>query len=56
MLIFSNLIKSIEYLSNCHDYHEKWLNIEKDLLVLDGNKNCPDDLPTEWVQSIKKFI
>jgi deoxyadenosine/deoxycytidine kinase len=47
---------SIQYLSNCHNYHEKWLNNEKELLVLDGNKNCPDDLPREWVQSIKLFI
>jgi deoxyadenosine/deoxycytidine kinase len=47
---------SIEYLSNCHHYHEKWLNNEKELLVLDGNENYQDDLPTHWVQSIKKFI
>jgi deoxyadenosine/deoxycytidine kinase len=47
---------SIEYLSNCHHYHEKWLNNEKELLVLDGNENYQDDLPRHWVQSIKKFI
>jgi deoxyguanosine kinase len=47
---------SIEYLSNCHHYHEKWLNNEKELLVLDGNENYQDDLPTHWVQSIKKII
>jgi deoxyadenosine/deoxycytidine kinase len=47
---------SILYLSNCHNYHENWLNNEKNVLVLDGNKNYSSEIPIEWIESIKKII
>ena len=52
----------LEYLSSCHEYHENWINglsekkFNPKILVLDGNINYHDNLPTEWVKSINLFI
>ncbi len=48
----------LEYLTKCHNYHEKWLNEEKDILFIDGTidkKDNTDEYKT-IIQNIKKFI
>jgi deoxyadenosine/deoxycytidine kinase len=50
----------LEYLKNCHEYHENWLQQEKANMVLtlnaDDNKN--EDLSdyNKWISTICKFI
>jgi deoxyadenosine/deoxycytidine kinase len=54
----------LEYLKNCHEYHENMLNkslvdcVCDDQLVLDGNVNIYEnmDVLSEWILSIEKFI
>jgi deoxyadenosine/deoxycytidine kinase len=48
-----------EYLSSCHNYHEKMIDAQNktDILVLDGNENIFDDnILHKWIDSILKFI
>jgi len=47
----------IEYLKLCNDYHEKWLNNEKDILFIDANSNKKqiNDYETD-ILNIKKYI
>ena len=51
----------IDYLENCHRYHNRWLapflnQFKKILvLVLDANGDIADNLP-EWLSEIEKFI
>ena len=50
----------LEYLQNCHDYHEKWLlvdNIEP-LLILDANTDMKanKDILVQWMHDIDGFI
>ena len=51
----------LEYLENCHNYHENWLNgilSSQKMLVLDANydiKTNPHVL-SEWVEKIECFI
>jgi deoxyguanosine kinase len=53
-------IISLEYLQNCHKYHEDWLMIEnkKPLLLLDANVDVKNDTNTlqKWIQLIDGFI
>jgi deoxyadenosine/deoxycytidine kinase len=47
----------LTYLQNCHNYHENWLNNEDlPVLTLDGNNDFLDDLPNEWLPTIRLFI
>lgn len=51
----------LEYLVNCHKYHEEWIIESKNenipVLVLDGNTNKDDPSQyKEWVESISTFI
>jgi len=51
----------IEYLTNCHKYHENMINIEneseKKILVLDGNNNVYEsEIFEDWTRQIKEFI
>lgn len=49
----------IEYLVQCHKYHEEWLKNEKyDQLTLDGNVNIYENPETlsDWIMQIKEFI
>lgn len=46
----------IEYLINCHKYHENWLNNKENILILDGNENYSDKLPEKWISLINSFI
>ena len=34
---------SLSYLNKCHQYHEKWLSNEKNILILDGNSDFEND-------------
>lgn len=50
----------LEYLQNCHDYHEEWLfkkNTEP-LLVLDANINMKENsaIMTPWLRDIDAFM
>ena len=42
----------IEYLTDCHDYHEQWINSEPSVLVLDG---CLEQTE-RWINEISNFI
>ena len=48
----------IQYLEKCHIYHENWLINEKNILILDGNKEHDDkgELINEWKREIFAFI
>jgi deoxyadenosine/deoxycytidine kinase len=51
----------LEYLQNCHHYHENMMDIErkegKEILILDGNNNVYDDnVLNDWFKQISKFI
>ena len=47
----------LEYLKECNDYHDNWLNNEKNIKILDGNIDMKDDeLSKKWLNSIKNFI
>lgn len=47
----------LEYLQNCHKYHEDWLNNESlPVLKLDGNNDFIDKLPDTWLETINIFV
>jgi deoxyguanosine kinase len=51
----------LEYLSNCHKYHENMIEIErnnaKEILVLDGNNNVYEsDVFEDWSEKIQCFM
>ena len=46
----------LEYLENCHKYHDAWLlNTQSPLLQLDANTDISENL-VKWVQEINNFI
>ena len=51
---------SLEYLQNCHHYHEEWLLKENQqpLLVLDANVDVTKDraIVADWLNQIEQFI
>jgi len=50
----------LEYLTECHDYHEQWINCfpRSNVLVLNGNQdiNKQPTVMTAWNIQIKQFI
>lgn len=51
----------LEYLSNCHKYHENMIKIErkndKEILVLDGNNNVyENEVFEDWTEKIQSFM
>ena len=51
----------LEYLQNCHKYHEEWLlnkNIKSPLLTLDANSDITTNpsIFDEWLKQINRFI
>ena len=47
----------LEYLQNCHKYHEDWLNNESlPVLKLDGDNDFIDKLPDTWLETINIFV
>jgi|688.fasta_scaffold469753_2 deoxyadenosine/deoxycytidine kinase len=51
----------LEYLQNCHKYHENWLldkNIKSPLLTLDANTDITNnpDVFDSWLKQINRFI
>ena len=50
----------LEYLQNCHEYHEEWLlkKNQNPLLILDANVDTKNDASalTSWMHSIEAFI
>lgn len=48
----------LEYLAKCHDYHEKWLSTEKNIITLDGNQDIYEnpEIVNEWINQIYNFI
>ena len=47
----------LEYLQNCHKYHEDWLSNESlPVLKLDGNNDFIDKLPDTWLKTINVFV
>ena len=50
---------SIEYLTQCHDYHEYWLqNVNENILRIDGNINIIENKAAlnNLIENINKFI
>jgi deoxyadenosine/deoxycytidine kinase len=46
----------IEYLENCHKYHDEWLlNSPSPLLQLDANTDISENL-TKWIEDINNFM
>jgi len=48
----------LEYLKNCHKYHEEWLSDKDNKLVLDGNTDFDFNVSeyNDWIETIKKYI
>jgi deoxyadenosine/deoxycytidine kinase len=47
----------IDYIKKCHNYHESWLNNEKNICILDGNLNNTDPNNfIKWITDINEFI
>ena len=49
----------IEYLKQCHHYHEKWINTNNecmDVLTLDGDKSISPTIKKDNIKMIKDFI
>lgn len=51
----------LDYLQNCHHYHENMMDIErkdgKEILILDGNDNVYDkNVLNDWFKQISQFI
>lgn len=49
-------IIQMQYLNDCHMYHEDWLKRCNNVLKIDGNLNLDDDVVNKWVQTIDNFI
>ena len=52
---------SLDYLKKCHNYHEKWLNLENsyDKLVIDANidtRNNNKHVREQWIKDIDSWI
>jgi deoxyadenosine/deoxycytidine kinase len=50
---------SLEYLKNCHDYHEEMIkNINHQILIIDGNKDIELDtnIIDIWIDRINNFL
>jgi len=49
---------SLNYLKKCHNYHEKWLKTQKNILILNGNedKDYKEDLFDIWMNKINTFL
>ena len=45
----------LNYLEKCHEYHEKWLQNNKKLII-DGNLDNNDANQKDWIQQIENFI
>ena len=48
---------NIEYLSQCHTYHESWLknsNISSDVITIDANEN--EDKMNQWLSVVQSII
>lgn len=50
----------LEYLANCHEYHERWISSfpDSNVIVLDGNQDIrknPEVL-NEWEREIRNFV
>jgi deoxyadenosine/deoxycytidine kinase len=47
----------IEYSVKCHNYHENWINNSScDTLILDGNAEFINKLPSDWNDKIISFM
>lgn len=46
---------SINYIKDCHNYHEKWINNLPLFCLLDGNNNI-NKVFNKWVNKIDKYI
>ena len=46
----------LEYLAKCHEYHEKWLNGEKDILFIDATIDKKEEEYKKNIKQITKFI
>ena len=50
----------LEYLKNCHSYHENWMNTlpTNQILVIDGNIDANENTqqPQLWVNAVENFI
>ena len=48
----------IEYLKQCHEYHENWINNNADclnILTLDGNKEMSNEVKKQNIKKIKEY-
>jgi len=48
----------LDYLKQCHTYHEQWINndFKTKTLIFNGNRDFKDDFPNEWLEQITDFI
>ena len=50
----------IEYLKNCHDYHERWLETDKKKMIIDANadNSLPENKSVyeKWTGDMKEYI
>lgn len=47
----------LEYLEECHKYHESWLSLsDRKVITFDGNVEFIDGIPQEWIDKIEAVI
>ena len=47
----------LEYSVKCHNYHENWINNSLcDTLILDGNNEFIENIPSDWNDKIISFM
>lgn len=46
----------LNYLIKCNDYHDNWLNTEKNVTIIDANVDNKETDLNIWINSIRKLI
>lgn len=47
---------SIDYLKICHENHEEWLQNSEYVLLLNGEREYKEKIPSEWLLCIKVYL
>ena len=47
---------SLDYLKICHKNHEEWLQNSENVLLLNGEREYKENIPSEWLLCIKVYL
>ena len=46
----------IDYLAKCHEYHEKWLTVLKNVTIIDANQENTDSVISNQIKDIENLL